>query len=102
MIYACCSQVLPAAFVDSFSQEPKLMYCSNGCLCGYIARRVALTPAGEHRLFHRDSNARISVPAYGLLPPIYGYSGGLRLTQCKSLPHQIYNYVAMVSFAEAS
>ena len=60
------------------------MYCSNSLLCGYIAR-VALTP-DYHTLFHRDSNARIGVSAYGFNHAnSYGYPGGLRVTgvQCK-------------------
>ena len=73
-------------FVDSLSQEGTTwtaVYCSNGVLCGFIAR-VALTP-GDHRLLHQDSNARIGVSAYGFGSSSYGYPGGLMVTrvQCK-------------------
>ena len=80
-------------FVDGLSQEGTIwtvVYCSNRRLCGYIAR-VPLTP-GEHRLLHRDSNARIGVSAYGFNHAnSYGYTGGLELTpvQCKFIPIEV-------------
>ena len=60
------------------------VYCSAGELCGYITRQN-LT-AGEHRLYHKDTDARVGVSAYGFNPSnSYGYPGGLQLTpvRCK-------------------
>ena len=73
-------------FVDDTSQVVSSwtsVYCSNGLLCGYITR-VSLT-AGEHRVYHQDSHARIGVSAYGFSRGnSYGYPGGLKQA-CKFL-----------------
>ena len=54
------------------------IYCSSGCICGYITR-VALS-AGNHALLHVDSDARIGASVYGFnWGDSYGYPGGLKL-----------------------
>ena len=54
------------------------IYCSSGCICGYITR-VALS-AGNHKLLHVDSDAKIGVSVYGFnYGDSYGYPGGLKL-----------------------
>ena len=55
------------------------VYCSTGTLCGYVTRQ-SLT-AGEHSLYHEDTDARVGVSAYGFNRyNSYGYPGGLELT----------------------
>lgn len=69
-------------FVDDMAQNNSIwipVYCSNSALCGHITRTNLL--AGEHRVFHQDSNARLGVSSYGFNPfNSYGYPGGLKLT----------------------
>ena len=69
-------------FVDnsnSLTNSWTAVYCSTGTLCGYVTRQN-LT-AGEHRLYHTDTNARVGVSAYGFNRyNSYGYPGGLQLT----------------------
>ena len=59
------------------------IYCVDGTLCGYTA--YASLAAGEHRLYHTDTSARVGVSAYGFNSyNSYGYPGGLQLVpiQC--------------------
>ena len=54
------------------------IYCSSGRICGYITR-VTLS-AGNHKLLHVDSDAKIGVSVYGFyFGDSYGYPGGLKL-----------------------
>ena len=74
-------------FVDNQNQGNAAwtaVRCVNNSICGYITR-MSLT-AGEHHLYHQDSEARVGVSAYGFNSyNSYGYSGGLKLTpiQCE-------------------
>ena len=68
-------------FVDDMSQEDAVwttIYCLDGTICGHAAY-VSLE-AGEHRLYHNDTLAKIGVAAYGFNTyNSYGYPGGLQL-----------------------
>ena len=74
-------------FVDNQNQQGAVwspVRCVDSSICGYITR-VSLA-AGEHHLYHQDSDARVGVSAYGFnRANSYGYSGGLKLTpiQCE-------------------
>ena len=60
------------------------VYCSTGTLCGYVTRQSL--SAGEHSLYHEDTDGRVGVSAYGFnRANSYGYPGGLQLTpvRCK-------------------
>ena len=55
------------------------VYCSTGTLCGYVTRQSL--SAGEHSLYHEDTDGRVGVSAYGFNRyNSYGYPGGLELT----------------------
>ena len=95
-------------FVDSTSQINSAwtaVYCSSGTICGYITR-VSLS-AGEHRLYHQDSNAKVGVSAYGFNAyNSYGYPGGIELTpvQCEYIfyKYSIHNAAIIISVATVS
>ena len=54
------------------------IYCSSGRICVYITR-VTLS-AGNHKLLHVDSDAKIGMSIYGFnFGNSYGYPGGLKL-----------------------
>ena len=73
-------------FVDDTSQEGAdwtTIYCADGTVCGHAT--YASLEAGEHRLYHGDTLAKVGVAAYGFNSfNSYGYPGGLQLTpiQC--------------------
>ena len=55
------------------------IYCSSGRICGYITRMTL--SAGNHKLLHVNSDAKIGVSVYGFnFGNSYGYPGGLKLT----------------------
>ena len=73
-------------FIDATSQinsEWTTLYCFNSSdICGYITR-VSL-PAGDHRVFHQDTNASVGASVYGFRSAdSYGYPAGLKSTQCE-------------------
>ena len=74
-------------FVDSSKVDASQWITVNCALseavCGYIAR-VSVT-SGDHRLYHKESSARVGVSVYGFNQAnSYGYPGGLRLTPVQS------------------
>ena len=73
-------------FIDATSQinsEWTTLYCFNSSdICGYTTR-VSL-PAGDHRVFHQDTNASVGASVYGFKHlDSYGYPAGLKLTHCE-------------------
>ena len=73
-------------FIDATSQinsEWTTLYCFNSSdICGYITR-VSL-PAGDHRVFHQDTNASVGASVYGFRSAdSYGYPAGLKSAQCE-------------------
>ena len=72
-------------FIDATSQVNSVwttLYCFNSSdICGYITR-VSL-PAGDHRVFHQDTNANVGVSVYGFRSfDSYGYPAGLK-SECE-------------------
>ena len=73
-------------FIDDTSQinsEWTTLYCFNSSdICGYITR-LNLS-AGDHTLFHQDTNASVGASVYGFRSAdSYGYPAGLKSAQCE-------------------